>query len=423
MATLRFQLRTEKLNKFGNAPIQLVYQVKQQRACFSTGLSVAPIFWNSDVQQAVYIDKKKAAKLKIKETIFESEVKQLNISLEEIKKLISEIEKRFELEGIVYDAEMVTQKLKELKTPTEKRVQPSKVLFDFIDNYIAEHSTIREKGSLSVYRALKNHLKAFESNKTKVMFDRVDYAFFQSFQIFLIEKRNLNNTTVAKQLSTLKTFLNYATKNGINVNDGYKNFVIKREPLEVIALTNNEFLSLHNFDLSTKLRLAKVRDIFCFACTTGLRYSDLAQLKREHIKDNNIELVIKKTKQTLKIPLNPYSKAILQKYQHQLQPLPMITNQRLNDYVKELCQLVGVNEPIEIVRYKGTKRIATVHPKYELIGVHTGRKTFATLSLERGMTAEVVMATTGHTDYKSFKRYVKITEERKKLAMATAWAQ
>ncbi len=387
-----------------------------------TGISITPIFFDSDLQQAVYIDKKKAAKANITETIFESEVKNINSQLAAFKKSIIDIEKRYELDNTAIDAEMVIGSLKKILLPKEKKSEPSKVLFDFIDKYLEVHSTIREKGSLSVYRAMRNHLKAFENNKQKVTFQKIDYAFFQRFQIFLIESRNLNNTTVAKQLSTLKTFLGYAKKSGIVVNDGYRNFTIKKETLEVITLTNNEFLALYNYDLTQNNRLAKVRDIFCFACTTGLRYSDLKQLKKEHIKNDIIELVVKKTKHTLKIPLNKFSTEILQKYSVQLQPLPMISNAKLNDYIKELCELAGINEAIEIVRYRGSKREAIVHPKYDLIGVHTGRKTFATLSLERGMSTEVVMATTGHTDYKSFKRYVKVTEDRKKIAMAKAWA-
>ncbi|RYE54766.1 MAG: site-specific integrase, partial [Sphingobacteriales bacterium] len=120
-------------------------------------------------------------------------------------------------------------------------------------------------------------------------------------------------------------------------------------------------------------------------------------------------------------PLTPYSKGILAKYGEMHRPLPIISNQKLNEYIKELCEKAGINEPIEIVRFNGAKRIATTYPKYELIGVHTGRKTFATLSLERGMSAEEVMTITGHKDYQSFKRYVKITEQRKKVVMLKAW--
>ena len=86
-----------------------------------------------------------------------------------------------------------------------------------------------------------------------------------------------------------------------------------------------------------------------------------------------------------------------------------------------LCELAGINEATEIIRFKGPKRESVVYPKYELIGVHTGRKTFVTLSLEKGMTAEEVMSISGHKDYKSFKRYVNITEQRKKIVMQKAW--
>ncbi len=144
-------------------------------------------------------------------------------------------------------------------------------------------------------------------------------------------------------------------------------------------------------------------------------------MKREHIKQDEIKLTVKKTKEPLTIPLTPFSKAILEKYEALHRPLPVISNQKLNDYVKELCHLAGITEPIEIVRFRGTKREAITYPKYELIGVHTGRKTFSTLSLEKGMSAEEVMTITGHRDYQSFKRYVKVTEQRKKIVMLKAW--
>ena len=277
---------------------------------------------------------------------------------------------------------------------------------------------------------MKNHLAAYQQINRKVTFDKINYSFFQSFQSFLIGRTKtvagndvpmLNNTTIQKQLSTLKTFLNYAKMQGITVPDGYKNFKITKDKLEVIALTNEEFESLFYLDLSNNKKLAQVRDIFCFACSTGLRFSDMKQLKREHIKEDEIGLRVIKTDQILTIPLTPYSKTILAKYQEQQRPLPMISNQKLNNYLKELCQLAGINEPIEIVRSYGIKREAITYPKYELIGVHTGRKTFVTLSLERGMSAEQVMAISGHKDYQSFKRYVHVTNKLKKVVMLKAW--
>src|SRR5690606_36650759 len=217
-------------------------------------------------------------------------------------------------------------------------------------------------GSLSVYKSVKNHLKAYQdTTRHKVTFESIDYSFFSKFQTFLINRIKvdskgnkspmLNNTTIAKALSTLKTFLSYAKKEGIKVNDSYRDFTVKREKLEVIALEQNELQRLIDFDLSNNKRLDKVRDIFVFACATGLRFSDVQQLKREHLDNDSINIVVKKTKTALTVPLNSVSASILDKYSELHKPLPAISNQRINEYIQELCQLAGIDKPIEIVRF------------------------------------------------------------------------
>ncbi|WP_216846684.1 site-specific integrase [Mucilaginibacter sp. L196] len=338
------------------------------------------------------------------------------------------------MDKLPYSASMVVDALKMGSTEKTKKEEHKDLLFDFMDKYITDHASSREVGSLGVYRAVKNHLQAYQTEtRYKVRFETIDYAFFQRFQNFLIGRVKtdakgevsplLNNTTIAKALSTLKTFLGYARRNGIKVNDSYKDFTIKREKLEVIALNETEFTALLDMDLSANKRLAQVRDIFCFSCASGLRISDMQQLKREHIKRDDIHLVVKKTKTELTIPLNSITSAILDKYKEHHKPLPLISSQKLNTYIKELCQKANINEQIEIVRFRGTKRETTTYPKYELIHLHTGRKTFCTLSLEKGMSAEQVMSISGHTDYKSFKRYVDVTEKLKKVVMIKAWGE
>lgn len=73
------------------------------------------------------------------------------------------------------------------------------------------------------------------------------------------------------------------------------------------------------------------------------------------------------------------------------------------------------------MRFSGVKEVVEYRPKYQMITAHVARKTFVTLSLELGMQAEEVMRITGHKDYKSFKRYVNITEKRAKVALLSAW--
>ena len=416
------------MNQDGTAPVHLVYQIKGQRKYYAVPeIKLLPINWNADDQRAVFASIKTAKEnqnLDISRLLTQPEVEAANRNLDGVLNTVRAIEFEFTQRGQPISINDVIGRLKNGTQLVVQESMPETFLFDFLDQYIQDHSATREPGSLAVYKALKNHLLAYQSaHKTKVTFEGIDYAFFQKFQSFLIEKRDLNNTTVAKQLSTVKTFLNYARVQGIQVSDRYKDFKIKKDTLEVIALTTEEFEKLFTMDLSENKRLDQVRDIFCFACATGLRYSDLDQLRREHIKGTEIKLTVKKTKEPLTVPLNSYSASILKKYRKLDRPLPMISNQKLNDYVKELCKLAEIDEQIEIVRYRGVKREANTYPKYELIGVHCGRKTFATLSLEKGMSAEEVMSITGHKDYKSFKRYVTITEQRKKAVMAKAWGK
>jgi site-specific recombinase XerD len=426
MGTIRNTLRIDKALKTGKCPIDLIYQVAGQRKFFRTDVKLYPQSWDAETQKAIYLDKKNAKKLlpALNYDLLPTsrEIEDANSRLYELSVLITEIETRFKMDRVPFSSQMVIDKLNEQVKATTKKEVKSNVLFEFMEKYLADHKMSREPGSLSVYRALKNHLQNYcKLSGRKVTFENIDYSFFQSFQNYLIDRAGLNNTTVAKQLSTVKTFLNYARKQGVDVSMKYKDFKIKRENLEVIALTNQEFETLFNMDLSGNKRLAQIRDVFCFACATGLRYSDLNQLKPEHIKNEEIKLTVKKTKELLTIPLNSYSKAILRRYQEMVRPLPVISNQNMNYAVKELCKLAEIDEPVEIVRFRGVKREAITYKKYELISVHTGRKTFCTLSLEKGMSAEVVMSISGHKDYKSFKRYVKVTEEYKRVIMEKAW--
>ncbi len=439
-----FTLRTDKINKDGKAPIAMFLIVNDVRLRYSTNLKIYPAYWSVERKEAIYVKPEEAKKIfkgsdinvSANDLLTATEIKDFNSELDEIRIRVNDLIKWHEANKLQYSAKIIIDKLKEqdkAKTvQTFKVEEKTDLVFDYIDRYIIEHEEIREPGSLSVYKSVKNHLKAYQDESGyKVAFENIDYSFFGKFQNFLIKRTKidvagkkspmLNNTTIAKALSTLKTFLSYARKEGIKVNDSYRDFTVKREKLEVIALEQTELQSLIDFDLSSNKRLEKVRDLFVFACATGLRYSDCQQLKREHIDKETINIVVKKTKTALSIPLNEISASVLDKYSALNRPLPIISNQNLNYYIKELCQLAEINRPIEIVRFHGKKRVVNTYPKFELISFHTGRKTFVTVSLEKGMSAEEVMTISGHEDYKSFKRYVNVTEKRKKVVMLKAW--
>lgn len=432
MGTTRIELREETKNKKGLCLLRLVYSIKGKRIYYTINEQLRVENWDKKNQQAVFVNKKQAKKI-MPDVDFdilpsESKITEINSKFLNLKKTIGSIEKNFEFEGKPYSKEDVINKLKERQNPDVIEAEkPNQDLYEFIDRYIITRSNTRKEGSLQVYRTLKKHLLAFQQKENiQLTFSNLDSHFFDEFENFLASKTDkpLFNITIAKQLSTLKTFIGYAKKSGISISDSYKDKKITREEPEVIALTNDEFEAIYNYDLSENKFLEDAKIYLCLACTTGLRYSDLKNLKWVNIKKNSIVLdVIKTQEKKLTIPLNPYSKAILEKRKGKITPLPEISNSKINVKIKKLCELAGITEEIEKVRHRGNKRVSIITPKWKCISMHSGRRTFVTLSLQRGMKAEEVMANTGHTDYKSFKRYVKITEQHKVAAMAKAWGE
>lgn len=419
MSTIRFELR-RTAGQSAEASIRMVYQISGQKKAFTTGQKVHPENWDQDRQEAVAV---RNGKMK------NSEVKAVNEELQAQKKKIRDIERRFEIDSIQYDIDMVSNAIFH---PQAKAGKASKELYAFIDDYITNNSATRVKGSLSVYKSLKAHLQGYERrNNTTISFAKIDHLFFQAFRNYLTgltykapdgsPKRLLNNITIAKQLSSLKTFLNYARMAGVDVPD--PKFKIQREnDLEVIALNEQEYRALRDLDLSERKAWDQVRDVFIFSCATGLRYSDLKQLSRSHVKGDEIDLRAVKTGSKTRVPLAPDAIAILKKYANDPQPLPVISNQKSNETLEKVCKAAGINAPVEIVRKYGNHREAITYPKYELVRMHCGRKTFATRMIALGARAEIVMKIGGWKSWASFKRYMHIGDDTIKAEMQAVFS-
>jgi integrase len=446
MGAFWFQLRKDKPASSGLCPIRIVYKEShkgaENRLYLSTGLTCHPDSWDAKQESAVFFNPGAKDPRRSESLLTKSEVIQLNQKLADLRRIHDAIVNQYALD-------QKTLRPSDFKREWQTRLSPESTLDDpqtdivaFIRKFAGESGSTHRVGTLKAYRGLANHLEEYcKGRRKKAIFEAIDIPFLKGFQAFLTKDREtvqvneegiqskrtvkaMNNITAAKQISTLKTLLNYARKEyKIKVNPDYKDFQVSRRDsgFEVIALTQAEFDALFLLDLTAHDRLARVRDIFCFSCASGLRYSDLLQLRREHIRGGAICMTAAKTGQRLEIPLNPFTSSILDKYAKDKDPLPMISNQKLNAYIKELCKLAGIDAPIEIVREYGVVKSNDVFPKWELVSIHTGRKTFTTLSLEKGVSPQDVMAMTGHTTWRSFKRYVDITSDKKKAAMTKAW--
>jgi site-specific recombinase XerD len=167
-------------------------------------------------------------------------------------------------------------------------------------------------------------------------------------------------------------------------------------------------------DIELGEKLDKVRDLFLFEAYTGLRFSDVQNLKHENPESDFILVPVIKTKDFLKLPLNDKAKAILKKYYDPLKKcveLPKISNQRMNSFIKDICVLLDWTDKITIVKFKGVKRFEFQYEKRELVSTHTARRSFVTNALEIGITPTLVMQLVGHKKLETMKRYTKHNEK------------
>ena len=234
----------------------------------------------------------------------------------------------------------------------------------------------------------------------------------------------LKNSTIEKKLGYLRWFLNWATDRGYNTNLDYKKFhpTLKMTQRKVIYLTKEEIARVRDLELSeSQAYLDPIRDIFLFCCFSGLRHSDVNNLRRSDIKGDHIEVTTVKTADSISIELNKVTRDILEKYKDtpfkDNKALPNYTNQAMNRDIKELCKLAGINEEIRVTTYKGNVRTDKIQPKWELVGTHTGRRTFIVNALSLGITPNIVMKWTGHSDYKAMKPYIDIVDSIKASSM------
>ena len=281
------------------------------------------------------------------------------------------------------------------------------------------------------YETIRFNLKSFRDWKRQhglpnfeVTFDYLDEDGLQAFVDYLRDVKQYVNNTIRRDVVMLKVVIRWAYRKRYHKNNMFEAFrpALKSAPKKVIFFNKKELEKLEKFEIpETKLYLIRVRDVFLFQCYTGLRYSDLANLRRCDVHDKYIEITTIKTVDSLRIELNTHSKAILKKYEHFEFPegkaLPVVSNQKMNTYLHELCELAGFNEQIRITYYRGNERFDEIKPKYKVIGTHTGRRSFICNALGMGISPQVVMKWTGHSDYKAMKPYIDVCDEIKEEAM------
>ncbi|MDR0865006.1 MAG: site-specific integrase [Candidatus Symbiothrix sp.] len=410
---------------------KLRYRIKwnsnKNIVAFNVGYRVDIAKWSIDTQRC--INNTTHGKKKVAANIINKEIQRF-------EQIADEVFEFFSLTGKI-------PKTEEFRSEFNKRtgrIQPEllsegKTLFDIFDEYLKKMSEINQwtESTYTKHKAAKSHLEhfdkklTFESITEDTLVDFIKYQ--QTKEAMQLRYKNsemgMRNITIAKNMEYLKSFLKWAHKNKYYQGDLHETFKPKFKGIdgnskEVIHLSWKELMYLYDFKFEQEY-LERVRDVFCFCCFTSLRYSDVAKLRRSDIKENYIRVITKKTIDGLKIDLNKYSRAILDKYKNTEFPydrvLPVISNTKMNEYLKTMGEVSCFTELIRIVYFIGAQRYEEVLPKYSLLTTHCGRRTFIVNSLYLGIPAEVVMSWTGHSDYDSMKPYIKIVDELKEMSM------
>ena len=402
-----------------NVPIRMRVNFASKRIEFTTGYRIDSAKWDADKQRV-----KNGCSNKLKQSASE-----INASLLEYYTEIQSIFKRFEVEDVMPTPKQIKEAFNALHKPMSEEPKPKKEalpcdFFQVFDDFVEDCGRQNDwtNSTYEKFAAVKNHLMNFREG---LIFEFFDERGLNDYISYLRDVKEMRNTTIGKQLSFLKWFLRWAFKKGVHQNNAYDSYKpkFKSTQKKIIFLTWDELNRLREFKIpSNKQALERVRDVFLFQCFTGLRYSDVFNLRRSDIKGDHIEVTTVKTSDSLIIELNNHSKAILDKYKDVAfeddKVLPVITNQKMNDYLKELAEMAGIDEPIRQTYYKGNERIDEITPKYALLGTHAGRRTFICNALALGIPPQVVMKWTGHSDYKAMKPYIDIADDIKANAMS-----
>ncbi len=286
-------------------------------------------------------------------------------------------------------------------------------LVEFADQYVANSNLApnTKKG----YQTTINALKEYSSQKRIFLdFSSIDQDFYEGYTGFLW-KKGMNDNSVGTHIKHIKSIMTEAFERDLHSNLKFKRkgFHVFRRDADTVYLSTEEINTLLGLDLAKNEKLRKVRDVFCVNCLLGLRYSDLIRVTKEKIVNEVgitlLKIETQKTGEIIRVPLNPKVLPILERYDYNL---PVISSQKFNEYLKELCnlKLAKLDTAVEITTSKAGKKVHQSIPKSDLITSHTARRSFATNLYLQGIQSQYIMAVTGHRTEKAFRSYLKLSD-------------
>ncbi len=291
---------------------------------------------------------------------------------------------------------------KEIIIPTD--------LTSYIDYYLNARKHDLKPTSIGKMRTIQGKLKAFEIDRKQVIyFNEINESFKNEF-VEYYNIRNYAKNTIQRELSFIKTICYHARYNGIDVNIQLDSLRVEKEKAEKIFLNTAELELIQNLELEHDY-LDNARDWLIISCYTGQRISDFLKFNKEMIRKEDgvflLEFTQKKTNKIMTIPLAEKVLNLLKKRNGEFPR--QISDQRYNEYIKEVCQIAGIKESTyggkQLVTKDGTRKVMGHYPKWELVSSHIGRRSFATNYYGKAPTSFLIYVT-GHCSEVMFLAYI-----------------
>ncbi|MDQ2719489.1 MAG: site-specific integrase [Bacteroidota bacterium] len=385
---------------------------------FSFNTARIPITTNENILQKAWNKKTQRVRLPY------AEGKSINDRLDDLEQRVKEMF-RNDFRDVAPRRNIVKEKIQKIINPPEELGTK-----DFI-NFAETYATTSQKKLTTKknYFQTINHLKAFKSKnkeyrKKPIDFNEIDLDFYDHFFIYLEKEIQLGKNTIGMHFKNIKVFMKQAFERNLHKNQSFmlSGFRVVSEETDATFLNPKELKKIFDLDLKSKPRYERIRDLFIVGCWTGLRYSDWSQVHQRNIfNEDYLRVKTIKGERFIIIPLHHYVRIILEKYNYTLPNV--ISNQKLNDYLKEICQLAEINDPITNTMTKAGIRINYTNHKWEKISTHTARRSFATNMYNMNVPGLTIMAITGHKTEKSFLRYIKITPEQHATKLLGIWKE
>ena len=384
--SILFYPKRNDADKRGKAPLYLRITVNGKRSELSTQRKVNLSKWDST---------KEVLQGRTAET------RELNMHMSNIRTKLFKLYDKLQDENWEITAPMLKEAYLGKKKPEKMLLEIFQEHNDQVDKLVGKDFSA---GTAERYRTAKKHVEEYiarEYKKADVLVKDVNHKFITGFEYYLKTVRKCSHNTAIKYVVNFKKIIRIAYANDWITKDPFINWKVRLKNVEREFLSDEEIQQLLDTEFHTP-RLEHVRDIFVFCCFTGLAYADVKKLGKNDINkgidgENWINTSRTKTKSKANIPILPIAQMILDKYEDSPfllneTVLPVLTNQKMNAYLKEIANISGIK-----------KNLTT----------HLARHTFATtVTLTNGVSIESVSKMLGHKNLRTTQHYAKILNRK-----------